>query len=100
MPWNETARTLRSISTRSGVTMRRCSSLAMGQQPSVLALGGRHGGRRSGRRRLGLGRRRGALLLGGAAHLLALGDGLLDRADHVERLLGQLVVLALEDLLE
>src|SRR5262249_60411016 len=32
--------------------------------------------------------------------LLRLGDRLLDRPDHVEGLLGQLVVLALEDLLE
>src|SRR4051812_34267115 len=43
-----------------------------------------------------LGRRR--LFL--ALELASLGDGVLDRADHVERLLGQVVVLALEDLAE
>jgi hypothetical protein len=33
-------------------------------------------------------------------HLLGLGLGFLDRADHVERLLGQRVVLAVDDLLK
>src|SRR5437588_9789639 len=40
------------------------------------------------------------LLLAAAAEPLRLLDGLLDRADHVEGLLGQLVVLAVEDLRE
>src|SRR5581483_8001818 len=37
---------------------------------------------------------------GGAGHLLRALDGALDRPDHVERLLRQLVVLALDDLAE
>src|ERR687887_396870 len=57
--------------------------------------------------RLGLGLRLGLAFLGFlslfgllAGKLLRLLDGLLDRADHVEGLLGKVVVLALDDLLE
>src|SRR5581483_11639817 len=45
-------------------------------------------------------RRSATLLRGGARHLLRPLDRALDRADHVERLLGQVVVLAVEDLAE
>src|SRR5687768_6671004 len=44
--------------------------------------------------------RRSAMLLALAAQLLGLVDGLADVADEIERLLRQLVVLALDDLLE
>src|ERR687887_230043 len=57
--------------------------------------------------RLGLGLRLGVAFLGFlslfgllAGKLLRLLDGLLDRADHVEGLLGKVVVLAFDDLLE
>src|SRR5690348_18331355 len=43
--------------------------------------------------------RSGCLLLG-RVHLLALLDGVFDAADHVERLLGQVVDFALDDHLE